>query len=635
MNLLVRFLAAAIGCTLHTISTQAANRELPVRAAVVNDNQLLPHSESMVVFGVEPVDIGPGQQEAFQDLSQVKWVVPGDIFMKDYAYYKETLYLATNPRPYQGSGYLYLFPDRFPDVERKYAEVRLAATPDEYATASFCIWPKKESQDTTVTVQDLQHDEGDVISGHAVDMRIVKWLYLPMNVSEKDRKIGQTVYQPVLLVHDDDLINPVHLDKEGYARGQNRLKYAFHDVVDTDRIQPFDLHRQELRQLWLTVHIPDNAKAGNYHSEIRISAGDEIVSLPLMVTVLPFSLSPSRWMCGLYYAGGFKEAATIAKDQQAVRRSDPAAYDTWRSGRNEYVHSFYKSDKQIELELLDMAAHGVTQAAFYGSPERITRLVKKTKFGDRKTYFSAVQAQASKQTVAILQEAGFHDIYFSGNDEPTELRSLQANCRKFAQLGAKCFSALGVSAMKPGRSFKVQPLVGALDHPNFRTRYVIRDELPKWKAANKTATVYGSPYPWLHRFPLAFRVGYGLGMWRFGYGGSFDFAYQWHGPLVWDLFNLQADSIYQIGYTLPTRGEPVPTLMWECFRQGNYDLRYLSTLMDRIESRRATHPDDAAAEAAQQVVDQLKTSTQFIQTGKRDLQDIRLELVRHILLLSD
>ena len=632
--------SVALTSLLHTMAGLAFPNEplaaiVPKRAVPVTDRQLLPHSEKMIVFGVEPVDIGPGQRDAFKDLSQVEWVVPGDIFRKDYPFHKETLYLATNPRPYQGGGYLYLFPDRFPDAERKYTEVRLIAAPGEYESGSFCIWPQTDAQDATVTVEDLRHNQDHRIPSTLIDLRIVKWLYLPMDVSEKDRKLGQTVFQPLLLVHDDGLINPVHLDEEGYARGRNRLKHALNEVVDTDWIQPFDLHQQELRQLWLTVRVPHDAPAGDYHSKINVTTGDQSVTLPLVLTVLPFHLSPSRWMCGLYYAGGFKDVRTIEKDRQAARRADPMVYQAWRNGHSKFVHSYYKSDEQIKLELLDMAAHGVTHAAFYCSPERMVHLMEETKFGDGKTYFSTVKSHANEQTIALLKQAGFTDIYIASDDEPRELRSLQSHCRQYAQLGAKCFSSLGISGMRPGRGFKVQPLVEVLDHPNFRTRYTIRDELPKWKAAGKTATVYGSPYPWLHRFPLAFRVGYGLGMWRYGYGGSFDFAYQWHGPRVWDLFSLQSDSIYQIGYTLPTLGEPVSTLMWECFRQGNNDLRYLSTLMDRIEARRSTQPDDAAAEAAQKAIDELQMSTQFIQTGNRDLQDLRLELVKHILALSD
>ena len=99
-----------LACGLHTTSARSAfpaelsTSVVPKRAITVADRQQLPQSEKMVVFGVEPVDIGPGQRDAFKDLSQVEWVVPGDILRKDYSFHKETLYLATNPRPYQGGG---------------------------------------------------------------------------------------------------------------------------------------------------------------------------------------------------------------------------------------------------------------------------------------------------------------------------------------------------------------------------------------------------------------------------------------------------------------------------------------------------------------------------------------------------
>ena len=100
----------------------------------------------------------------------------------DYVYFKEAWYLVMNPWPNQRSGFLYLFPRRFLDTERKYAEARLFSAPGEYEPTTIYIWPKTKSMDVMVTVGELTCDEGHRIDGDAVDVQIVKWLYERLNL---------------------------------------------------------------------------------------------------------------------------------------------------------------------------------------------------------------------------------------------------------------------------------------------------------------------------------------------------------------------------------------------------------------------------------------------------------------------
>ena len=629
--------AAAIAMLAWAVS--AINAQPPTRPPAISEKELLPHSERMTVFGAEPADIGPGQRGPLGQFGSVNWEKPGNMSAEDYASYKLTWYLATNPWPYQGPGYLYLFPDRFPGPERKYNEVRVFAAPGEYEPASFCIWPENDLGLATVTVSDLSAEGGHSIAGSAIDVRIVKWLYMPLDIDNETRSVKSCVYQPLLLVHNDSLIQPAHLAKEGYTQGRNVLGLSPLDMADADHLLPFDLSKHHLRQLWLTVHVPEDAPAGEYRGQITVAAGGESVSLPMVVQVLAFKLSASRWPCWLYYAGGFRwidESATIkglgkqpdVTPMDKLRRGEPVVYDAWRKGRASYAHSWYKTDEQMVHELQDMAAHGVTNVAFYCPAEQATRVMEQAGFGDGRTFITVLEEAMKEQALGHIRSEGYSDIYNMCEDEPNHerLASIQRQSETRRAAGVISWTAMGANALG-------DKVVDVLDQPNFRTQFTGRALLAQWREKEKRTTVYGSPYPWLHRLALAFRVGYGLGMWQYGYGGSFDFAYQWHGPQPWDFFAIDTPGGYQLGYTLPTVGNPVPTLKWECLREANDDLRYLSTLLDHIEPRLAQNAEDEKAKAAAAFVDEVKTMQ--LVSDQRDLQGIRLKMVELILGLDD
>ncbi len=634
-------LLALLGLMLVQITpAQAApvGDALPTRSPRMADRQL-PKSEKMIVFGVEPVDVGPGLRKDFRDLSKVTWAKPSKKFTDEgWAALKEGGTLAWGNGPSPARGYAYLFPQDFPRVERKYADIRVFAAPGEYEPASLCIWPLADAEKVTVTVGDLVADGGAIIPSASVDLRVVKWLYLPADFQDavwapegvitKAASFARCLYQPTVLLHDDDLIKTAHIGKTKYETGYNILKHSAMDVDDAASLQPFDIRKNELRQVWLTVYVPETAQAGSYRSMVRVKAGEGVVELPMVVQVLPFRLSPSRWGCGMYYGAGYITMDRLKNEVE--QRREPMLYKAYHEGRTKFVHSFLKTDEQMKEDLLDMKAHGVTSAVMYCPPEQGVRLMKETGFGDGKTYITC--ATVDKQGMEFLKSQGYEDIYLMAQDEPSPamLPQVIESCRAIKELGGKPWTALGGS----GRDASWR-LLRHLDMTNVTKIFEDSAELARWHAAGKKVNVYASPQPWVNCIPLAYRLSYGLEVWRFGFDGSLDFAYQWHGWNAWDMFDLGGTASYKLGYTFPTLTKPVPTLMWECFREGNDDLRYLSTLLDRIDARRKSDPSNPALKPAEAFVSELKSSKQLIITDIRDMQDIRLAMTRHILALPD
>ncbi len=519
-----------------------------------------------------------------------------------------------------------------PPKESTCRDMCIFAAPGEYEPGSLAIWPTKDLQGVTLEVSALRCATNTIPSS-TVDIRVVKWAYVTVPDHTGGDLVKNWVYVPLLLLRDDELLTSVHFGSR-YSVGYNVLKYARHDMHDSSALLPVDLVAQELKQFWLTVHVPEDAVPGIYEGTVTIKAANvSSISLPLKVQVLPFRLSESRWFCWLYYAGGYKDAYLREEKpelRERVRNESPSVYQHWMNGGRTFVHPFYKTDEQIIADIRDMAAHGVGNVGWYCPPERAVRLMKQTGFGNGHTYVSVVQAYANEESVAYLRAAGYDDIYIMLQDEPkmADLDRVRQDCEQRHSLGVKAWTALSV--IVPASEY----LLDWIDLPNlFGEAYgdeEARTEVAKWHQAGKRVMTYGY-FPWAARSALQFRLHYGLHLWRRGFDGSCDFAYQWRfAANSWDF--LEARSL---AWTVPvSKGEPVPTIKWETMREAKDDLRYLSTLLDCLEAAKKTNPDAVAIKQAENWLADLKERDQLI-SETESIQDIRAQMVKHIVAFSE
>ena len=63
------------------------------------------------------------------------------------------------------------------------------------------------------------------------------------------------------------------------------------NIVDAKTFQPFTLKSGEFKQLWLTVHVPEDTPEGIYRGTLKVSSSSgKNADVPLVVRVLPFEL---------------------------------------------------------------------------------------------------------------------------------------------------------------------------------------------------------------------------------------------------------------------------------------------------------------------------------------------------------
>jgi len=146
------------------------------------------------------------------------------------------------------------------------------------------------------------------------------------------------------------------------------------------------------------------------------------------------------------------------------------------------------------------------------------------------------------------------------------------------------------------------------------------EEAAKFHSVGSRVFCYANPQVGPEE-PETFRRNYGLLLWKAGFDGAMDYAYQHGFGHVWNDFDSTHYRDHNFAY--PTVNGVVGTVQFEGYREACDDVRYLATLLSAIEGCR----DPNAKAAAQAWVGALDP------TG--DLDKLRTEMVQHILKCKD
>jgi len=480
------------------------------------------------------------------------------------------------------------------------------ASPGEYEPMTFFILP---SRDTTVTfdVPDLRSGD-NVIPASRLDLRLVKvWYQAGIDVGEISRRI----LTPELLLKDDDLVRVDHGQKINVVRDPDAPR-------DAAELLPVRIGRMEVRQFWLTVHVPENVPPGEYRGRLGINAqGLGRRDLAITLRVLPIQLAEPYLEYSIYYRG-FLDA-----------------------GRPAFVSSEQKTPEQLAAEFRDMKAHGITNPDIYQGftqPYMDAYLDIRRRAGLKMSpiYYLGIGtgnftdeariAERLEQIRTFLDYArkkGIDEVYFHGSDEARgeELKMQRRMWRRVHEVGGKIFVACATGFF---------PLVGdLLDCPVINKESP--EELPLVHKHGHKMHVYSNP-PGAIEQPYTHRYHAGLWLVRSGMDGFHTYAYQ-HGAgpgksmgRIWDDFD---DHVYRaIAFAYPTVDGVIDTLQWEGLREGVDDVRYVTTLRKAIAD--AIDSNDAERVAL------AKRASAWLEgvSIEGDLQTLRREIVGHILALS-
>lgn len=470
----------------------------------------------------------------------------------------------------------------------------LAAAQGEFEPFGLALRSETPVHALSVEPSDLLSSSGR-IPASSVDVRYVKSWFQAEGSPASVRRTGKNaVLVPELLLRDDNLIYVDRTKKKNFLHLQSgsfvditKSEEAHPDplivtadeypIEDSETALPISLEPNITRIVWVTVHVPDDARAGRYTGTVRLvdSSKRVIREVPVQLRVWSFHLSPPVLMYSIYYRGQLDSSGVGS------------------------ISSEIKSIAQFRNELRDMRDHGISNPTIYqaiGGDEgflNVLSIRRQEGFSNRQlfllglnagNYLSETRFKRDLETLdewrRIAGQHGARDIYVYAVDEatPSELLAQRDGWRRLKSHGAKIFAA----TYKYGAEYQI--LAEQIDAIVLGIR---QDPKVVQHLRNSGADVflYNQPQVGLEA-PGAYRRAYGISAWKNGYTGVMPYAYQHSMGFIWN--DLDHPSFRDHVFAYPTSTGVIGTVQWEGFREAVDDVRYVSTLLDVL--RRVDYP---------------------------------------------
>ena len=517
----------------------------------------------------------------------------------------------------------------------------VTACRNEFEPASFIINAQKDISGIGITAPNLYNAQGNSIPADAIDVRLVKVWYQADDESILIKHPGSRYLTPELLLKDDSLVKVDYVNKINYLNVTLNGSQQYIDISnpagtfpfnaqsrDTLSLQPFSLKMNENKQIWLTIHVPDDTPAGDYYGDITITTPSESsVKMNVRVTVLPFDLEPAPVEYGLYYRG---------------------IYDSFLPNR---IGSEYKTSIQYTAELQDMKDHGVLYPTLYQGDNKFVDTVLNIRnqnglpkdkiyivsdFPEHLNYIGNVSDEAGLATIANkvmnwrnhTETFGYKDTYFYGIDEAGSaiLLSERPAWQAVHNNGGKMFVASWTT------SELIDDVGDVLDTAVLGTS-LNTTQAAMWHRNGHKIFLYNQPQVGVEN-PEIYRQNYGFALWNAGYDGAMGFAYQHtFGQSIWNDFDGASDTQFRDHvFAYPTTDGVIDTIQWEGWREGVDDTRYLATLMKKEGSDTSARAiiSDSLSKGEDMTIIRQKMIAQILFSAPTSDEKLKIEVVNSI-----
>ena len=451
---------------------------------------------------------------------------------------------------------------------------------------AFLLSPKSCSQIIIADWTDFTGPQN--ISKNILDVYVAKiWYRAGL---ETLRKTGKFLAQDLLL-KDDSLVIVDDINGYNYLRVEDPVTHAISYidvstptatfpsnviVMDSATLQPFILDSVRHKLIYGILNIPDNAMPGIYTSRFKFMDDNynELKSFDINIEILPFVLDSSRLDYSLYYEA----------------RLTSGAIPSFISGN--------KTEKQMKIELQDMKDHGVLYPTCYNFADYLGKSLKlRNEIGLPKDKFftlgfhtgsnSSSSALASltlkiKQWKDSLNHYGYDttNLYIYGIDEGsiTQLQQQIPVWKHVRSLNSKIFVAGYYYTFET-----VGSLLNTLVYSKGPLAFDAEQQVANFHSGGNKIYAYNCPQVGVEN-PYVYRKNFGCLLWKMGFDGAMNWAYQRNEGAFWNDFDsrpISPGNFREQAFTYPTTNGIVKTIAWEGFREAINDVRYISTLLNK------------------------------------------------------
>ena len=468
------------------------------------------------------------------------------------------------------------------------APVRAFAAPGEYEPLTFALHALKPLERVEITLSAFTNAT-TVIPREACDLRVVRAMYVRPNYNAVN-----TYYLA------PDVLMP--WQPQGLPRGENL-------------------------RLWLTVKVPLGQPEGLYTSEATVCAEGVTLRVPLTLRVVPITLLKDESIVfGQYYYTPLRNM---------------------RSAPDAFLRAWWQAKTCAELE--DLREHG---------QNTVTVSVWSAWDKEKKCWRHAVDETQrmvdlmravgfTKPLVCSIATASVYAKYMEGRSMGSHLSQLEMPPQPFFEEMTRLVREIEAEARRrqwpellyypvdePSTSplsvaFMTRVLAAIKQVPGVRTYVTADPEHEQFAAMKPYVDVWccqpfslgrkavlddmrtrGVEY-WCypnhisgendHTPTLGARMTYGYGLWESGYRALIPWIYQHNSGDPWNYLDGRTQDFFNRS---DDEGTPIPVTLWEAYREGIDDGRYLYTLQTWI-ARAREQGLAAEADAAQKVVDAL------------------------------
>ena len=523
----------------------------------------------------------------------------------------------------------------FPQSFRAAKVLSASACAGETESLTFVLYAFGPVQDIRVEASDLTGEKA-VIPSRSVDLRVVKyWYQAGRELSRHMEKPTGPLLVPELLLKDDSLIVVDREAKRNFMRTPQGLvdisdpKADLSGLAPRDRkeLQPFDLQAGELKQIWVNIKVPVGTAVGSYRGSITVKPPNAPqIHLPLTLEVYPFTLLPPVIEYSIFYRGVLSRDGLPHISTRKVQQL---------------------SEEQYLAQMKNLLDHGVVSATSYQSRAPLFRREMELRAraglpkGSIYTYNPATNREQSKEELDRLQaeirpwvqyarDEGYSELYiFAHPDEPgvEEAKAEVASAKAARAVGAKLFTAIG-----PGIYEEVARVI---DLSKILDLFVVAGP-PKAEMATAIhrgggrIMCYANPQVGMEE-PRTYRRNYGIVLWKAGYDGTMNYAYQHAFGHEWNDWDDPDGTTSGEGhrdhmFAYSTMDGVIDTVQWEGFREAVDDVRYISTLLAAIKKAKKKEKKKKLAMAAEKWLSELDVND--------DLDAVRRQIARKIMELA-
>ena len=496
------------------------------------------------------------------------------------------------------------FPPAFQPTDR----LSLAACRGEYEPVTFVLYATEKRADVSIAVTSLDGPEG-TIPADAVNLHVIKYWFQNGDFGKPDGPAAPGgVLVPELLLKDDGLVVVDHARKKNYIRTTQGLvdisdptpefnvegnpavdepRLLHLAPRDADELQPFTVAADEIKQVFVTVHVPPDARAGAYRGSIRVAApGAGTLVLPLLLAVLPFDLAPAPIDYSLY-----TRCYLVDRDPVVPVWSDE------------------KTEAQYRAEMANLLAHGIANPMVgdtrFEKFVRAMRIREEVGMPRGHIYHQGIRIprdeldsdealasfkQRVARCVAWARENGYGSYYVYGIDEADPLLPRQRRWMAAAHdVGAKVFVAVEDDAgfFDVAGDILDLPIMSGPVQPHVARRV---------QGNGHRIGIYAFPQVNWDK-PEIYRRNYGVRLWQAGYDVEMTYAYQHSFGHIWNDFDSRHHKDFCFAY--PTANGVIDTLCFEGLREAVDDARYVATLLAAAERAKKDPLRRAAAVEAE------------------------------------